>query len=186
MKLIILDRDGVINADSEHYIKSIDEWIPLPGSIDAIARLSRAGYAVAVATNQSGLGRGYFSQADLEAMHHRLRELVDAAGGSIAGGIHYCPHRPEEGCQCRKPQPGLIDQIAEELGETSLAGCHIVGDSIRDLEAGVARGCKPVLVRTGKGAGAEQALPDFPALGTVEIFDDLASFTDSLLGTTDQ
>lgn len=181
MALVILDRDGVINEDSDAFIKRLDEWIPLPGSIDAIARLSRGGYSVAVATNQSGLGRGLFGIAELEAMHRRLLQLVIAAGGMI-DGIYYCPHRPDEGCTCRKPLPGMLDAIARDLGQP-LAGAPVVGDSLRDLEAGLARGCTPYLVRTGKGAATEAKLQaiDSPLLAHLRVFDTLADCADHLL-----
>ncbi|AQZ94088.1 D-glycero-beta-D-manno-heptose 1,7-bisphosphate 7-phosphatase [Halopseudomonas phragmitis] len=176
MKLIILDRDGVINEDSDAYIKSLDEWIPLPGSIEAMARLSKAGWRIAIATNQSGLARGYFTQEILEAMHARLAELVAEQGGQVEL-IRYCPHGPDDDCDCRKPRPGLYRQIADYFGLDSLSGVPTVGDSLRDLEAGVAVGCKPYLVRTGKGnKTANQALP----AGTL-IFDNLAAVVDSLL-----
>ena len=148
-KLIILDRDGVINQDSDDYVKSLEEWIPLEGSCEAIADLSKAGFTIAVATNQSGLARGYFSVNDLEAMHGRMNALVEEAGGEITT-IKYCPHGPDDGCDCRKPLPGLVDQIEEELG-ISAEGAWFIGDSLRDLQAGLAKGCKPALVMTGKG-----------------------------------
>lgn len=148
-KLIILDRDGVINQDSDDYVKSLAEWIPIEGSCEAIADLSKAGYTIAIATNQSGLARGYFSLDDLEAMHGRLNSLVEEAGGKIAT-IKYCPHGPNDGCDCRKPLPGLVVQIEQELG-ISADGAFFIGDSLRDLQAGLTKGCKPVLVMTGKG-----------------------------------
>ena len=148
-KLIILDRDGVINQDSDDYVKSLEEWIPLEGSCEAIADLSKAGFIIAVATNQSGLARGYFSIDDLEAMHGRMNALVEEAGGEITT-IKYCPHGPDDGCDCRKPLPGLVTQIEEELG-ISAEGAWFIGDSLRDLQAGLAKGCKPALVMTGKG-----------------------------------
>ena len=176
-KLIILDRDGVINEDSDAYIKTVDEWIPIPGSIEAIARLSQAGYTVTVATNQSGIGRGYYDVATLDAMHARLRELVAEQGGAL-GKIVYCPHGPDDGCDCRKPLPGLIDQIVTEYGDVT--GAPLIGDSLRDLEAGVARHCAPVLVRTGKGNKTqEKGLPE--SLGPVAIYDSLADFADHIL-----
>jgi D-glycero-D-manno-heptose 1,7-bisphosphate phosphatase len=179
--LIILDRDGVINQDSDAFIKSAEEWLPIPGSIEAIARFCHAGYTVAVATNQSGLGRGYFSQADLDAMHHKLSHLVGDAGGQIAG-IYFCPHKPEDGCSCRKPLPGLLDQIRQDLGLADLQGVANVGDSIRDLQAAVARGCVPILVRTGKGRGSEATLQRYPELANAKVFDDLSAVADFLLG----
>ncbi|MFA5631960.1 MAG: D-glycero-beta-D-manno-heptose 1,7-bisphosphate 7-phosphatase [Porticoccaceae bacterium] len=182
MKLVILDRDGVINQDSDDYIKSEEEWIPLPGSIEAIARLCRAGFKVAVATNQSGLGRGYFSIADLDAMHAKLRRLVAEAGGQI-DSIHFCPHKPEDGCSCRKPKPELLDAISSELG-VGLEGTPLVGDSLRDLEAGLARGCTPILVRTGKGRATEAKLAVLaPPLKYANVFDDLAAAADFLIDT---
>ncbi|MED5387812.1 MAG: D-glycero-beta-D-manno-heptose 1,7-bisphosphate 7-phosphatase [Pseudomonadota bacterium] len=176
-KLIILDRDGVINEDSDAYIKTVDEWIPIPGSIDAIARLSRAGYTVVVATNQSGIARGYYDLATLDAMHQRLRDLVAEQGGTL-GKVFYCPHGPDDGCDCRKPRPGLIDQIVTEYGDVT--GTPLIGDSLRDLEAGLARGCEPVLVLTGKGEKTRQkGLP--ASLGEVAVYHSLADFTDHLL-----
>lgn len=181
MALVILDRDGVINQDSDAFIKSLDEWIPLPGSIDAIARLSQGGFTVAVATNQSGLGRGLFTRAELDAMHRRLNDLVAAAGGRIAG-IYYCPHTPDDGCSCRKPLPGLLDAIARDLS-ADLSTAAMVGDSLRDLEAGLARGCRPFLVRTGKGTTTEARLRvgNAPLLHNLKIFDSLSDCADYLL-----
>lgn len=177
MKLIILDRDGVINEDSDAFIKSVEEWIPLPGSIEAIARLSKAGWTVAVATNQSGLARGYFTEQTLSAMHQRLRELVADQGGHV-DLIRYCPHGPDDGCECRKPLAGLFRSIAEHY-QTSLSGVPTVGDSLRDLQAGAAVGCQPYLVRTGKGSLTEQKiLPD-----NTHVFDNLAAVANHLLET---
>lgn len=176
MKLIILDRDGVINEDSDAFVKSLDEWIPIPGSIEAIARLSKAGWTIAVATNQSGLARGYFSEATLQTMHDQLQRLVAEQGGQIAL-IRHCPHGPEDGCDCRKPLPGLYRQIASELGLHSLNGIPTVGDSLRDLQAGTAVGCTPWLVRTGKGE--KTVAGELPA-GT-RVFDNLAAVADHLL-----
>ena len=149
MKLVILDRDGVINEDSDAYIKSPEEWLPIDGSIDAIARLSKAGFSVAIATNQSGLGRKLFSLQQLEAMHKKMQQLVASAGGEIAG-VFYCPHLPDAGCPCRKPKPGLIDAIENDLG-ISASKAFFVGDSLKDLQAGLAKQCIPILVKTGKG-----------------------------------
>ncbi len=126
MPLLILDRDGVINEDSDDYIRCLEDWRPIPGSIDAIARASQAGYRVAIATNQSGLGRGYFGLDELETIHQRLCALVEAAGGSIAG-IFYCPHLPDAGCDCRKPRTGLLRAIERELGDSAV-GAWFVGD----------------------------------------------------------
>lgn len=173
--LLILDRDGVINLDSDDYIKTLDEWIPIPSSIEAIARLSKAGWTVAVATNQSGIARGYYDLAVLEAMHARLRELVAEQGGEV-GLIVYCPHGPDDGCECRKPKPGMLRQIGEHYG-VDLSGIWFVGDSIGDLEAARAVDCQPVLVKTGKGVRTlGKPLPE----GTL-IFDDLAAVASALL-----
>lgn len=175
MKLLILDRDGVINYDSDAYIKTLAEWIPLPGAIDAIARLSKAGWTVAVATNQSGLARGYYDQATLEAIHARMRQLVAEQGGEL-GLIVHCPHGPDDGCDCRKPKPGMLQQIAAHYG-VSLAGVWFVGDSGRDLKAALAVDCQPVLVKTGKGLlTLAQSLP----AGTL-VFDDLAAVASQLI-----
>ena len=178
-KLIILDRDGVINHDSDNYIRSVDEWQPINGSIEAIARLYQAGYVVTVATNQSGIGRGYYSVDVLNGMHAKMNELVSAAGGRITY-IAYCPHLPTDNCDCRKPLPGLIRQIELATG-ISASGHWMVGDSISDLQAGTAAGCNTALVLTGKGLRtqpkkrAEQDLKDCPE------FEDLSLFVDWLL-----
>lgn len=177
MPLVILDRDGVINHDSDDYIRSVDDWRPIAGSIEAIARLSRAGYRVAVATNQSGLGRGYFSLDELEQIHAQLCQRVEEQGGSIAG-IFYCPHLPDEGCHCRKPATGLLEAIQNELGE-SVAGAWFIGDSLKDLQAARAMHCKPALVLTGKGGKTREQLQspdvDIAEPGSVPVFDDLAA-----------
>lgn len=172
-KLVILDRDGVINQDSDDYVKSVDEWLPIPGSARAIARLCEAGYQVAVATNQSGLARGYFSLDDLNAMHEKMTALVEAEGGSFAH-IAYCPHGPGDHCDCRKPLPGLIHQIEQALN-VSAKGCYMVGDSLRDLQAGQAAGMKAALVLTGKG---EKTKAKGEGLDSVEEFADLSAFVD--------
>lgn len=175
LKLLILDRDGVINYDSDAYIKSVAEWIPLPGSIEAIAQLSKAGWTVAVATNQSGIARGYYDIATLDAMHARLRTLVAEQGGEV-GLVVYCPHGPDEGCDCRKPKPGMLKIIAEHY-KVPLAGIWFVGDSLGDLEAAKAVDSQPVLVKTGKGEKTQaKNLP----VGTL-IFDDLAAVAAELI-----
>jgi D-glycero-D-manno-heptose 1,7-bisphosphate phosphatase len=147
--VVILDRDGVINEDSDSYIRSLADWRPIPGSVEAIAALSQAGYTVAVATNQSGLGRGYFELEALESIHAKLNKLVEEQGGALSG-IFYCPHTPEEHCQCRKPATGLLRAIESELC-LSVHDAFFIGDSLKDLQAGEAAGCRPVLVKTGKG-----------------------------------
>lgn len=179
MPLIILDRDGVLNEDSDAYVKSESEWIPIGGSAQAVAKLNKAGYQVAVATNQSGLARGYFSQSDLDAMHAKMISVAQQEGGVFAH-VAWCPHGPDDQCDCRKPLPGLIHQIEEALNQ-SAKGSYMVGDSIRDLEAGVAAGCVPILVRTGKGQASETKLASHPQLSSTQIYDDLASFVADLL-----
>lgn len=175
LKLLILDRDGVINYDSDAYIKSVEEWIPLPGSIEAIAQLSKAGWTVAIATNQSGIARGYYDIATLDAMHARLRALVAEQGGEV-GLVVYCPHGPDEGCDCRKPKPGMLKIISEHC-KVPLAGIWFVGDSLGDLEAAKAVDSQPVLVKTGKGDKTQaKNLP----VGTL-IFDDLAAVAAELI-----
>ena len=153
MKLIILDRDGVINHDSEAYIKSADEWRPLPGSLEAIARLSHAGYRIAVATNQAGVARGLFDLATLGAIHAKMHQAVVDAGGRI-DAIFFCPHGPDSDCNCRKPKPGMALEIIRRF-QANAAETLLVGDTMRDLQAGLDAGCKPVLVRTGHGAQTE-------------------------------
>lgn len=179
--LVILDRDGVINEDSEQYIKSLDEWRPIAGSIEAIARLSQSGYTVAVATNQSGLARGLFSEQALMQMHQRLFQLVADAGG-LLDTVFYCPHGPDEGCACRKPRTALLEAIADSTG-LSLSGAPLVGDSEKDLLAAVAAGCQPVLVLTGKGVQTAAALSD-ALRSTTLIYDNLATCVDALLDAT--
>lgn len=175
MQLIILDRDGVINQDSDAYIKSLAEWQPIPGSIEAIAQLSQAGWTVAVATNQSGLARGYYNQTTLSNIHRHLQALVSAQGGRL-GIIRYCPHGPDEGCGCRKPKPGLLLEIATHY-QRSLSGVWFVGDALGDLQAALAVGCQPVLVRTGKGV--RTLTKDIPE--STLVFADLAAVADHLL-----
>lgn len=178
MKLIILDRDGVINQDSDAYVKSVEEWLPLAGSMEAIGKLCKAGFTVAVATNQSGLARGYFTKSELDAMHAKMERLAAEHGGHFAY-IAYCPHGPDDNCDCRKPLPGLIHKIEKELG-VSAKGAWMVGDSIRDLEAGIEAGCKAALVRTGKGKVSERKLINCNLTETA-VFDDLNSFANSIL-----
>ncbi len=176
---IILDRDGVINVDSDDYIKSVDEWRPLPGSIEAIAALSQAGYRVLIATNQSGIARGLFDIETLEAMHNKLRGLVEAEGGSIAG-IFYCPHHPEDQCDCRKPRPGLLDEIERQF-HVDLQGVPFVGDSERDLLAARAKQCQPILVRTGKGEKTLRAIAHKAPYASLPVYKDLAEYVKTLI-----
>lgn len=171
MKLVILDRDGTINEDRDDYIKSPAEWKPIPGSLEAIARLTQAGHRVVVATNQSGIGRGLFDTAALNAIHEALQRAVQQAGGRI-DAIFFCPHADAAGCECRKPRPGMLLEIGRRLN-VPLAGVPMVGDALRDLQAAAAAGARPVLVLTGKG-GKTRAAGALPP-GT-EIYPDLAAF----------
>lgn len=170
MKLIVLDRDGVINFDSDQFIKSPEEWKPIPGSLEAIARLNEAGWRVVVASNQSGVGRGLFDMDTLNAINEKMTKALAQVGGRL-DAIFFCPHPADSTCECRKPKPGMFIQISERFN-VDLSGMPVVGDSLRDLQAGVAVGCKPYLVLTGKGTKtkADPALPE----GT-EIHPDLAA-----------
>lgn len=178
MNLIILDRDGTINEDRDDYVKSAEDWVPIPGSLEAIARLNHAGWHTVIATNQSGLGRGLFDMAALNAMHAKMNSLLAKVGGRI-DAVFFCPHTPDEACDCRKPLSGLFRQIGERYG-IDLATVPVVGDSLRDLQAGAALGCKPHLVRTGKGAMTETANMLLQVPGTV-VHDDLAAFAEHLI-----
>ena len=176
--LVMIDRDGVINEDSSDFIKSVAEWRPIAGSLEAIAALHRAAWRVAVVTNQSGVGRGLYDEAMLTKIHRHMRERVVAAGGALAG-IYYCPHLPDAGCECRKPKPGLFRALERELG-VSVTGAPYIGDRISDVEAAEAVGARPILVRTGTGAATEALL-----VGRgVPVFDDLAAAARHLLGET--
>lgn len=170
MKLIVLDRDGVINVDSDQFIKSPDEWKPIPGSLEAIARLNESGWRVVVASNQSGVGRGLFDMDTLNAINEKMTKAIAQAGGRL-DAIFFCPHPADSTCDCRKPKPGMFLQIAERFN-VDMKCVPVVGDSLRDLQAGVAVGCQPYLVLTGKGAKtqADPALPE----GTL-VFPDLAA-----------
>jgi len=176
MKLIILDRDGVINHDSPDYVKSPQEWTALPGSLDAIARLSRAGWRVVIATNQSGIARRLFDMQALNAIHAKLRRELAEVGGAI-DAIFVCPHGPQDECLCRKPRPGLFHAIARRY-DVPLAGVPAVGDSLRDLLAASLAGCSPILVRTGNGA---QTLQQGGLPAGTPVYDDLAAVADTLL-----
>ncbi len=174
-QLVLLDRDGVINQDSGDYIKSPAEWHAIPGSLEAIARLNRAGLRVVVVSNQSGVGRGLFPASTLEAINARMQSEVEAAGGALAG-VYCCPHRPDEGCDCRKPAPGLLRRIERDFGE-SLRDAPFVGDSLTDIDAALAVGARPMLVRTGYGLQTEKALGDRKP----EVHADLASAVTAVL-----
>jgi D-glycero-D-manno-heptose 1,7-bisphosphate phosphatase len=179
MKLVILDRDGTINADSDEFIKSPEEWLPLPGALEAIARLNHAGWHCVIASNQSGLGRGLFDVSSLNAMHAKMHKMLAAQGGRI-DAVFYCPHTPEDGCLCRKPLPGLFEQIGERFG-IELKGTPVVGDGLRDVQAGALVGCEPHLVLTGKGAAYRGVpLPELFPHGT-RVHEDLGAFADWLI-----
>jgi D-glycero-D-manno-heptose 1,7-bisphosphate phosphatase len=169
MKLVILDRDGVINYDSDHFIKNPGEWKPIPGSLEAIAELNQAGFRVALATNQSGISRGLFDMATLNAIHDKMHRAL-AQNGARIDALFYCPHAAEDNCDCRKPKPGMLLDISRRFG-IDMKGVPSVGDSLRDLQAGMSLGVEPMLVLTGKGKETRDAggLPE----GTL-IFDDLA------------
>jgi len=158
MRWVILERDGVINEDAADYIKSPEEWIPLPGSLEAIAQLNRAGFRVALLTNQAGLGRGLFDLAALERVHDKMRKQLAALGGQIEA-VFVCPHGPEDGCDCRTPRTGLYERFAREH-QVDLRGVVAVGDSLSDLQAAQSVGAEPILVETGKGKRTLRRNPD--------------------------
>ena len=180
--LVILDRDGVINHDSDDYIKSPDEWQPLPGSLEAIARLCRADYTVIVATNQAGVGRGLFSLDMLIRIHSKMASSIRDKGGRL-DSVFFCPHSPADQCGCRKPKPGMLFEISDRLG-IGLSGVPFVGDSLGDLQAAAAAGAMPVMVQTGQGRLTQEKLLQgelFPTLGQTPVYADLAAFTDAVL-----
>ena len=181
MKLVILDRDGTINEDRDDYVKSPDEWIPIPGALEAIARLNHAGWHAVVASNQSGIGRGLFDMSTLNAMHLKLHQLLAKQGGRI-DAVFFCPHTPSDGCDCRKPMPGLFRQIGERYG-VDLTQVPVVGDVLRDLQAGSAAGCQPHLVRTGKAARMSDAQIDelCAQVPGTRVHQDLDAFADWLI-----
>ena len=182
MSLVILDRDGVINHDSDDYIKSPDEWQPLPGSLEAIARLCRADYTVVVATNQAGVGRGLFSLEMLIRIHSKMASSIRDKGGRL-DAVFFCPHSPPDQCGCRKPKPGMLLEISDRLG-IGLSGVPVVGDSMRDLEAAAAAGAMPVMVQTGRGRLTQEKLSQGElshTLGQIPVYADLAAFTDAVL-----
>lgn len=181
MKLVILDRDGTINHERDDYIKSADEWVPLPGAMEAIARLNHAGWHVVVATNQSGIGRGLFDMAAMNAMHAKMHQLLARQGGRV-DAVFFCPHTPEDQCTCRKPQPGLFKMIGERFN-TALEGVPMVGDLPRDVLAAQSVGCEPHLVRTGQAAAMTE--PELVELRRqvpgLTIHPDLSSFADFVI-----
>jgi D-glycero-D-manno-heptose 1,7-bisphosphate phosphatase len=185
VKLVILDRDGTINFDRDDYVKSPDEWIPLPGSLEAIARLNHSGWHVVVATNQSGIGRGLFDMATLNAMHEKMNAMLASVGGRV-DAIFFCPHTPNDGCDCRKPLPGLMLEIGDRYS-VHLKDVMAVGDSLRDLQAAAAAGCEPHLVRTGKAAplGEEELAQWVEQVPGTQVHADLAAFVDYLARRAD-
>ena len=176
MKLVILDRDGVINQDSDDFIKSPDEWIPIPGSLEAIARLNREGWRVVVATNQSGVGRGLFNMDMLNRIHDKMLQMVRSKGGEI-DGIFFCPHAPEESCRCRKPRPGMLEEVARRF-RIKLNGVPAIGDSERDLVAARGAMASPILVKTGKGRRTSKNSTE---LEGVPVYADLSAVVDAIL-----
>jgi D-glycero-D-manno-heptose 1,7-bisphosphate phosphatase len=176
-RLIILDRDGVINEDSDEYIKSPQEWIPIPKSLEAIALLNKAGFTISVASNQSGLARGYYSTETLQQIDQKMHDSLKAVGG-IIDSVFYCPHGPNDNCDCRKPKPGLLNQIAAHY-QISLENIPFVGDSLRDLQAANAVGATPILVRTGKGVKTFEKNQDL--LKDVRVYDSLFSYAKTLI-----
>ncbi len=181
LKLIILDRDGTINEDRDDFVKTPDEWVPIPGALEAIARLNHAGWHTVVVTNQSGLGRGLFDMATLNAMHLKMNQALAKHGGRI-DAVFFCPHTPEENCECRKPLPGLMLQVGERYG-LHLKDVAVVGDSLRDLLAGVAAGCPTHLLRTGKAAqySEEQLAHVLAQAPGTQVHADLAAFADAFI-----
>ncbi len=181
MKLIILDRDGTINEDRDDYVKSADEWVPIPGSLEAIARLNHAGWHTVVATNQSGLGRGLFDMAALNTMHVKMNKQLAQLGGRI-DAVFFCPHAPADACDCRKPAPGLIKLIGERYG-VHLENVPIVGDSLRDLQAGQPFGSPLHLVCTGKSEGLDerQLAQMRDAVPAMRVHANLAAFAEALV-----
>jgi D-glycero-D-manno-heptose 1,7-bisphosphate phosphatase len=181
MKLVILDRDGTINSDSEDFVKSPDEWHPLPGALEAIARLNHAGWHVVIASNQSGLGRGLFDVAALNAIHAKMHKMLAAVGGRI-DAVFYCPHGPEESCVCRKPLPGLFEQISLRFG-VLLKDVPTCGDSVRDVLAGAQAGCQPHLVLSGKSAAFAGKAPPVGLPAGTRLHADLSAFVDCVLAS---
>jgi len=177
MKAIILDRDGVINHDSADFIKTVNEWRALPGSLEAMARLTHAGYAIFIASNQSGIGRGLLSEADSTAIFDFLKNQLATLGGKVEG-IVYCPHHPSDHCDCRKPLPGLFLQLRDRF-QVDLTTAYAVGDSLRDIEAAIAAGSKPILVKTGNGLKTLALLQERNL--KIPTYDDLAHFVEALL-----
>jgi D-glycero-D-manno-heptose 1,7-bisphosphate phosphatase len=177
VRLILLDRDGVINFESPQYIKTADEWRPIPGSLEAIATLRASGFKVAVCTNQAGIARGRLRMSDLDSIHAKMRSALSALDTRL-DGLTFCPHHPDDACPCRKPRPGMLLEMMKLLSADP-NDTTFVGDSLRDVQAAHAAGCRAVLVRTGNGRAA-QAETDSQGM-LVEVFDDLASFVRDLI-----
>lgn len=177
MKLIILDRDGVINYDSDHYIKHPSEWLAIPGSLSAMAKLYQAGFHIVVCTNQSGIARGHYSTETLHAIHQKMHQQLAELGGQISH-IEFCPHHPDEHCHCRKPEVGMLENIARRF-QCHLKQVPFVGDSLRDLQAGATMGCQPILLKSGNGQALVDSQQTLPA-GT-HIFNNLADFVETYL-----
>ena len=177
MKLIILDRDGVINEDSDDYIKTVDEWLPIPGSLQAMGKLCQAGYTLVVATNQSGISRGYFDLPTLHAMHSKMGKLLEQYGGEV-DAIFFCPHSPDDKCECRKPRDGMLRDIGVRY-QVNLNGIPLIGDSLGDIQSARSVGAKPMLVRTGKG---ERTLSKHVTeLNGVPVYKNLAEAVSAIL-----
>ena len=175
-KMVILDRDGVVNHLMDDDVTTVDGWDPISGSIEAISRLKKAGYLVTMASNHAGIARGLYTEAELKAMHDKMQAMLATRGASI-DGIFYCPHGPQDNCICRKPKPGLLFQIARQF-DIDLSQTPLVGDDISDIQAARMANAKPVLVRTGKG---EYVMQHFPEALDVPVFDDLSHFVRDLL-----
>jgi D-glycero-D-manno-heptose 1,7-bisphosphate phosphatase len=179
MRLVILDRDGTINEDSDDFVTTAEEWRPIPGALEAIARLHRGGWRAVIASNQSGIGRGLIEPGALVAMQDKMRGLLSNLGGEV-DGFFFCPHRPEEGCNCRKPKPGLLVEIGRRY-QTSLEAVPVIGDAVRDMEAAMAVHARPMLVLTGHGQASLEQLRAEGREREVEVFADLAAAADALL-----
>lgn len=185
MKLLILDRDGTLNRSRADYVASADEWEALPGALESVARLNQAGWRVALATNQSGIGRGMFDMASLNAIHAKMHRQL-AAFGARVDAVFFCPHAPEDGCQCRKPMPGLFEQVGARYG-VPLGGVPAVGNSLRHVQAGAAAGCPPHLLLTGYSEHLREGLSGLPSLpidgvpASAQVHLDLAGFAEWLL-----
>lgn len=177
--LILLDRDGVINVDRPEHVVSVQDWVPIPGSLEAMARLCQAGIDLAIVTNQSGIGRGLFDVESLFAIHREMERRLGALGGRVSA-LFFCPHHPDEGCTCRKPAPGLLLEAGQRF-QADLSEVTFVGDSDRDMQAARRAGAQAVLVRTGNGKATEAQWRDGGAEAIAAVFDDLAAFADHWL-----